>query len=171
MEKYITAWTTNKPDDIRALFTEDAVYATRPYDTHAWRGHEQIVEHWLAERTSPRSGPSNGNLLGSDGDLHFVQGRTTYLGDRPSYENLWVVRLAPDSRATAFTEWFMERSPGRFRAGRHALLPGDRHHGNQLFGQQHRAQRHHDDPLASVTFRAAPGRDCSSLRDSSATQV
>ena len=49
------------------------------------------------------------SLLGSDGDLAFVQGRTTYLDDRPSYENLWVVRLDADGRASGFTEWFMER--------------------------------------------------------------
>jgi SnoaL-like domain len=110
MEKYLTAWTTNEPDDIRALFTEDAVYATRPYDPDAWRGHGQIVEHWLTEADEPEEWTFEWSPLGSDGDLHFVQGRTTYLGDRPSYENLWVVRLAPDGRAAAFTEWFMERT-------------------------------------------------------------
>jgi hypothetical protein len=109
MEKYITAWTTNEPDDIRALFTEDAVYATRPYDPDAWRGHGQIVEHWLTSADEPEEWTFEWSPLGSDGELHFVQGRTTYLGDRPSYENLWVVRLGPDGRATAFTEWFMER--------------------------------------------------------------
>jgi hypothetical protein len=31
------------------------------------------------------------------------------MGDRPSYESLWAVRLGPDGRASAFTEWFMER--------------------------------------------------------------
>ena len=25
------------------------------------------------------------------------------------YDNLWVIRLAPDGRATRFTEWYMER--------------------------------------------------------------
>jgi hypothetical protein len=110
MEKYITAWTTNEPDDIRALFTEDAVYATRPYDPDAWRGHGQIVERWLTAADEPDEWTFEWSPLGSDGDLHFVQGRTTYLGDRPSYENLWVVRLGPDGRASAFTEWFMERT-------------------------------------------------------------
>ena len=30
MQHYIAAWTSNDPEDIRALFTEDAVYATQP---------------------------------------------------------------------------------------------------------------------------------------------
>jgi hypothetical protein len=38
-----------------------------------------------------------------------VQGFTHYLGYRPSYDNLWVIRLEPDGRASEFTEWFMER--------------------------------------------------------------
>ena len=109
MEKYIAAWETNAPDDIRALFTEDAVYATRPYDPDAWRGREQIVDRWIASADEPEDWRFEWSVLGSDGDLAFVQGRTTYLDDRPSYENLWVIRLAPDGRASAFTEWFMER--------------------------------------------------------------
>lgn len=111
MEKYIAAWETNEPEDIRALFTEDAVYATRPYDPDAWRGREQIVERWIASADEPEDWRFEWSVLGSDGDLTFVQGRTTYLDDRPSYENLWVIRLAPDARASAFTEWFMERKP------------------------------------------------------------
>lgn len=109
MEKYIAAWTTNEPDDIRALFTEDAVYATRPYDPDAWRGRDQIVEKWIASADEPEDWRFEWSVLGTDGDLAFVQGRTTYLNDRPSYENLWVIRLGPDGRASAFTEWFMER--------------------------------------------------------------
>lgn len=109
MEKYIAAWTTNEPDDIRALFTEDAVYATRPYDPDAWRGREQIVDKWIASADEPEDWRFEWSVLGTDGDLAFVQGRTTYLNDRPSYENLWVIRLGPDGRASAFTEWFMER--------------------------------------------------------------
>lgn len=121
MEKYIAAWTTNEPEDIRALFTEDAVYATRPHDKDSWRGREQIVERWLAARDEPEDWTFEWTLLGidgglgtdgepgSDGRLAFVQGFTHYLDDRPSYDNLWVIRLEPDGRASEFTEWFMER--------------------------------------------------------------
>jgi hypothetical protein len=108
MEKYIAAWTTNEPADIKALFTEQAVYATRPHDPDAWRGREQIVERWLVERDEPEEWTFDWNLLGTDGGLAFVQGFTHYFGDRPSYDNLWVIRLEPDGRASEFTEWFME---------------------------------------------------------------
>lgn len=109
MEKYIAAWETNEPEDIRALFTEDAVYFTRPEDKDAWRGREQIVDRWLKAGDEPEEWTFDWRLLGSDGALAFVQGFTHYLGDRPSYDNLWVIRLEPDGRASQFTEWFMER--------------------------------------------------------------
>jgi hypothetical protein len=109
MQKYIAAWTTNEPDAIRALFTEEAVYATRPQDKDPWRGHDQIVESWLEARDEPEEWTFDWWVLGTDGGLAFVQGFTHYLGDRPSYDNLWVIRLEPDGRASEFTEWFMER--------------------------------------------------------------
>jgi ketosteroid isomerase-like protein len=109
MDKYIAAWTTNDPEDIAALFTEEAVYATRPYDPDPWRGRAEIVERWIGSADQPGDWRFEWSLLGSDGDLAFVQGRTTYLDDRPSYENLWVIRLDSDGRASSFTEWFMER--------------------------------------------------------------
>lgn len=113
MEKYIAAWTTNEPEDIRALFTEDAVYATRPHDEDPWRGREQIVDRWLEARDEPGDWTFDWSVLGADGGLAFVQGFTHYLGDRPSYDNLWVIRLEPDGRASEFTEWFMVRKvPG-----------------------------------------------------------
>jgi hypothetical protein len=39
-----------------------------------------------------------------------VQGRTDYRGDSRSYDNLWIIQLAGDGRATAFTEWYMPRA-------------------------------------------------------------
>jgi hypothetical protein len=109
MEKYIAAWASNEPDDIRELFTEEAVYATRPQDKDPWRGREQIVDRWLTARDDADEWTFDWTLLGTDGGLAFVQGFTHYLGDRPSYDNLWVIRLEPDGRASEFTEWFMER--------------------------------------------------------------
>ncbi|WP_426997398.1 nuclear transport factor 2 family protein [Pseudarthrobacter sp. N5] len=108
MEKYIAAWTSNAPEDIRGLFAEDAVYATRPYDPDPWRGRERIVERWISEGDQPEDWTFQWSVLGVDGELAFVQGRTSYLDDRPSYENLWIIRLGPDGRAVSFTEWFME---------------------------------------------------------------
>lgn len=109
MQQYLTAWTSNEPDDIRALFTEDAVYLTSPHEAEPWRGREQIVERWIAERDEPADWTFEWTLLGVDGGRAFVQGRTDYRGNARSYDNLWVIQLAADGRATSFTEWYMPR--------------------------------------------------------------
>ena len=108
VERYVTAWTTNTPDDIRAVFTDDAVYKGRPDDPEPVIGLEAIVTDWV---DNPETGPWSFEyeVLGTDGDLAFIQGRTDYPGDEhPVYFNLWVVRLAEDGRASEFIEWFME---------------------------------------------------------------
>ncbi|WP_163165251.1 nuclear transport factor 2 family protein [Arthrobacter sp. Alg241-R88] len=109
MEKYQAAWASNKTEDIRALFTEDARYETRPHDPQAWHGQDGIVDGWLAARDEPGDWTFSWELLGTDGDTAFIQGVTTYSGERPTYDNLWVLRLDQSGRASAFTEWFMER--------------------------------------------------------------
>ncbi|MGP0222026.1 nuclear transport factor 2 family protein [Paenarthrobacter sp. NCHU4564] len=110
MDQYVRAWNSNQPGDIKALFTEDAVYNTRPHDQEAWHGHEAIVKEWSGD-SSDASGDwtFEWTLLGRDGDTAFVQGLTTYLNGQPTYDNLWVIRFAEDGRAREFTEWYMAR--------------------------------------------------------------
>ena len=109
VQLYVRAWTSNAPDDIRATFTDDAVYKARPDDPEPLIGIEQIVADWQGNVDPPGTWSFEHEVIGVDGDLIFVQGTTQYPGDEhPIYFNLWVVRLAPDGRASAFTEWFME---------------------------------------------------------------
>ena len=110
MEKYQAAWTSNAPEDIRALFTSDALYETRPHDPEPWRGQDGIVQGWPAARDEPADWTFTWELLGCDGPTAFVQGVTTYSGGRPTYDNLWVITFDGSGRASSFTEWFMARS-------------------------------------------------------------
>lgn len=110
MENYQAAWTSNADGDIRALFTPDALYETRPRDPDPWRGQDGIVDGWLAARDEAADWTFTWNLLGCDGDTAFVQGLTTYTGGRPTYDNLWVIRFDASGRARSFTEWFMTGS-------------------------------------------------------------
>ncbi|MEV7607093.1 nuclear transport factor 2 family protein [Paenarthrobacter sp. NPDC089322] len=112
MDQYLRAWTSNEPDEIRALFTEDAVYNTRPNSDSPWRGHDEIVREWSGDSADqPEDWTFEWTLLGRDGDTAFIQGLTTYLNGEPTYDNLWVIRFAEDGRARDFTEWFMARKP------------------------------------------------------------
>ena len=113
VEAYENAWKTNEPDDIRALFTEDAVYFTQPWG-EPWAGADAIVAGWLEARDEPGTYEFEWEIAGVDGDRVFVQGRTDYaasdeLPDGRVYSNLWVIDLDDDGRARAFTEWYMKQ--------------------------------------------------------------
>ena len=109
---YETAWRTNDTDDIRALFTDDAVYATEPWGP-PWTGADAIVDGWLKSRDEPGTYTFEWDVAGVDGDRAFIQARTVYApeGDEKdgnAYRNLWVIDLAENGRARAFTEWYMK---------------------------------------------------------------
>ena len=108
MDAYVRAWESNEPDEIRALFTEDASYFTEPH-AEPWRGHDRIVEEWLGRMDEPGDHTFRWEILAMDGDLGFVRGWTKYTDPDPprEYGNLWVVRLAPHGRAREYTEWWV----------------------------------------------------------------
>ncbi|GAA2752610.1 nuclear transport factor 2 family protein [Amnibacterium kyonggiense] len=106
MAGYVSAWESNDPDAIAALFSEDATYRFYPWADPAV-GSAAIVARWLDGADAPDDHAFSWSLIGSDGGRRFVQGRTVYTDGR-TYENLWIVDLREDGRATAFTEWYME---------------------------------------------------------------
>lgn len=109
IEGYVRAWESNEPDEIRALFTEDAEYRDDPW-TDPLIGLDAIVGSWLARRDEPGSFRFEWNVAAVDGDLVFVEGVTTY--DRGTvYSNLWVIRLDESGRrARSYTEWWMDQA-------------------------------------------------------------
>lgn len=109
MEKYVKAWRSNDPLDIRELFSEDAVYATRPHDPEPWQGRDEIVRRWIAVGDDPSDWSFEWALLGRDGDLAFVQSATEYVSTQTTQDNLWIIRFEPDGRASSFTEWSIAR--------------------------------------------------------------
>lgn len=109
--RYRTAWESNDPDDIRALFTPDGEYLTGPSD-EPWRGHDDIVAKWLESADQPGdTSYENLGVLAVDGDLGVVQLRVDYREGR-YYDNIWVIELDADGRARRFTEWYMTRPEG-----------------------------------------------------------
>ena len=107
VQRYLDAWGTNDAADIGDLFTEDAEYFTAPY-RQPWRGRENIVENWLKRKDEQGSWGFRFEVLAVAERLGFVRGWTEYEEEHKRYSNLWVIRLAGDGRAAAFTEWWME---------------------------------------------------------------
>ena len=110
VQKYRHAWESNRGDDIAALFADDAEYLTEPF-AEPWRGRDEIVLRWLERKDEPGSATSSFEVLAADGDLGVVQGATDYVDPPKRYSNLWLIRLAPDGRATLFVEYWMKRPP------------------------------------------------------------
>jgi ketosteroid isomerase-like protein len=111
VDGYRRAWLSNVAEDIRALFTDDAVYERRPGDPAAWRGAEAIVAQWLAHADTPGETSWEWHPLATEGDTSTIQGVAVYDDgtDRAVFDNLWVIRFAADGRARHFTEWYMQR--------------------------------------------------------------
>jgi catechol 2,3-dioxygenase-like lactoylglutathione lyase family enzyme len=107
VDGYRRAWESNDPEQIRALFTEDATYETTPHDPDAWHGIDAIVEEWLRIRDEPGTTTFEWEIAGIFGDVAFVRGVSVYADD--TYDNLWVIRLVPDGQAREFTEWYVAR--------------------------------------------------------------
>ncbi len=105
---YRKAWESNDPVDIRAIFTEDAIYAHRPHDPHPAVGIEAIVADWLENADGPGTTQFAWHIVAVDGDAAVLQCLVTY--PDTVYDNLWVVRFAEDGRASEYTDWWVTRS-------------------------------------------------------------
>jgi uncharacterized protein (TIGR02246 family) len=115
---YRRAWETDSPDDVAALFTEDAVYSPFPWPRGArqWQGRDTIVSKWIGRGDSKIGWRFDHRILAVEGDTAVIEGWTAY--DRgegepwdEEYANVWLVRFAPDGRASEFAEWWVQK-PG-----------------------------------------------------------
>jgi hypothetical protein len=108
METYVRAWTSNQPEDIADLFTEDAVYDPQT-SGDTWEGRAEIIEGWQEIGDRPGTWTFEWEPLVDRDDLGIIVGRTEYSDDdAKTYRNLWVMRFAADHRCTEFTEWWVE---------------------------------------------------------------
>ena len=106
VDRYVAAWGSNDPEDIAALFTDDARYYTAPH-RKPWTGSDEIVRGWLGRKDDQGDWAFEYDVLAMTDELAFVRGTTDYRSEGKSYSNLWIVRL-DDGRCTEFTEWWME---------------------------------------------------------------
>jgi ketosteroid isomerase-like protein len=113
---YRRAWKSDAPDDVAALFTEDATYRPFPWprDGVGWQGRDTIVAKWIGRGDSKIGWRFDHRILAVEGDTAVVEGWTVY--DRgegkpwdEEYANIFLIRFAPDGRAREFAEWWVER--------------------------------------------------------------
>lgn len=105
VEGYVRAWHSNKPEDIAAIFAEDADAHERPYATDC-DGLREIIELWHERATwdGTDKWTFEWEIVAINGDTFVVTGTGCYaaLGD---FNNLWVVTLDAAGRASSFRMW------------------------------------------------------------------
>jgi ketosteroid isomerase-like protein len=73
IDGYVRAWNSNDPADIRALFTQDAVYSYEPY-SRPWRGQDEIVRQWLDRKDEPGQAQFNWHPLAVTSEVAIISG-------------------------------------------------------------------------------------------------
>jgi hypothetical protein len=121
LDRYVAAWLSYNPDDIRALFAEDIAYRYHPYDEPVV-GREAVVASWLGESDSAEA--STRDAAGTysahyapvaiENDVVVAAGTSSY-SERPdgpivrTYHNCFVMRFDSDGRCREFTEYYIQR--------------------------------------------------------------
>ena len=114
LDKYVEAWRDNESESIAALFSENAVYSYRPWDSdeHAIRGRDAIVASWLEEPDEPGTWDAQYEPYTVEGDRAVALGWSRYAATdtapERTFHNAYVLRFDPDGRCAEFHEYYME---------------------------------------------------------------
>ena|SRR2546428_7637168 len=73
LDAYVAAWRSYDPEEIRQLFTEDAVYRPLPYD-EPLRGGEAITKAWIADPDPPGSWTADYQAVAATGEVGVGRG-------------------------------------------------------------------------------------------------
>ena len=111
LDAYVHAWQTYDPAEIADLWTDDSVWYT-PFGIRA-RGREAITAEWLAEEHLDKGGAYDAHYapIAIENGIVVTHGRTHFFdpatgATRIDYDNIWVLRFAPDGRCSEFHEWY-----------------------------------------------------------------
>jgi SnoaL-like domain len=115
LDRYVEAWRANEREPIEQLFTDDAVYGYRPWDSeeHTVTGREAIVTSWLEEPDAPGSWDAGYEPWAVEGDRAVAVGFSRYAATdthpERTYHNAYLLEFAPDGRCRSFHEFYMAK--------------------------------------------------------------
>lgn len=125
LDRYVDAWTTYDPEEIGALFAENAEYRYQPW-AEPVVGRDAIVKSWVepegsaSTRDEPGTYQAHYDAWAVDGDRATAIGESRYTNPDGSFQalyyNHWALRFDGDGKCVEFVEYFMEL-PERLRAG------------------------------------------------------
>jgi ketosteroid isomerase-like protein len=113
LDAYVQAWKTYDREAIAALFSEDAVYYSAPYD-EAIRGREAIVDSWLREPDEAGTYDAHYEPVVIEGDRAVTNGRSRYFEKgskklKKEWDNVFILRFDEQGRCKEYREWYMKR--------------------------------------------------------------
>ncbi|HJS72182.1 MAG TPA: nuclear transport factor 2 family protein [Acidimicrobiia bacterium] len=117
LDHYIAAWASNDPGTIGDLFSEDAAYSYRPWesDTDTVRGRDAIVASWLESPDDPSTWEAEYRPYAVEGGQAVAVGSSRYhaTDDEPerTYHNAFLLEFDDDGRCSSFREfWFRQKT-------------------------------------------------------------
>ena len=112
LDGYSQAWGTYDPEQIGALFSEDAEYHYDPFQQPV-RGRDAIVADWLKDRDKAGTFEGRYRPVLVAGDQAVARGYSRYFDTngavRDEYDNLFLLRFDADGRCAEYREWYMRK--------------------------------------------------------------
>jgi hypothetical protein len=110
LDLYRSAWSSDDPEEVARLFTEDVKYYTAPHRDPIV-GRDAVVAWWVEMQESQLPWTFEYDIVARESDLYVVRNIAEYPeggsdADGPEiYHNLWLVTLDADGRASEFVEY------------------------------------------------------------------
>lgn len=110
LERYFAAWVSNDPDEVAALFSEDAEYSYGPF-REAAHGRDEIVRAWVDGGVPPGL-RTRFEPLAIEGDRGVAHWNVTFAGDgggTVEIDGILLCTFDAQGRCTLHREWFESR--------------------------------------------------------------